>query len=217
MRVDQHPLFENPVIIPGVAMQNGLLYSGASWSFSLRSNTLDKNPHIPRTLSFCVDLYILRHGKAEVYHSGFNDAERKLTGKGKEEIALVAQWMASRGYKFDLIATSPLKRAHETAGIIAASRGNKSGITVWESLAPGGNLDDICGDINKCEDNATVLIVGHEPSCSMLISRIICGSDSAAIVMTKGGLAKIRNYSFQPRPSGELQWLLTTRQMMSMQ
>ena len=77
-------------------------------------------------LSFCVDLYILRHGKAEAGDLGLEDAERKLTGKGKEEIALIAQWMASRGIKFDLIATSPLKRARETAGIIAASRGLKN-------------------------------------------------------------------------------------------
>ena len=72
-----------------------------------------------------MDLYILRHGKAEPCDCGATDAERKLTGKGKEEIALVAQWMASRGIKFNLIATSPLKRVYETAGIIAASRGGE--------------------------------------------------------------------------------------------
>ena len=164
-----------------------------------------------------MDLYILRHGKAEPGNLGFEDAERKLTGKGKEEIALIAQWMASRGIKFDVIATSPLKRAHETAGIIAASRGLKNRITVWESLAPGGNLDDILHDISACDENATVLIVGHEPTCSMIISRIVFGHESAAIVMTKGGLAKIRNHSFQRHQSGELQWLLSAKQMISMQ
>jgi phosphohistidine phosphatase len=168
-------------------------------------------------LSFCVDLYILRHGKAEAGGLGFDDAERKLTGKGKEEIALIAQWMASRGIKFDLIATSPLKRARETAGIIAASRGLKNRITVWESLAPGGNFEDFWRDIGACDENATVLIIGHEPTCSMIISRIIFGHESAAIVMTKGGLAKIRNHSFQRHRQGELQWLLTAKQMLSMQ
>ena len=168
-------------------------------------------------LSFCVDLYILRHGKAEAGDLGLEDGERKLTGKGKEEIALIAQWMASRGIKFDLIATSPLKRARETAGIIAASRGLKNRITVWESLAPGGNFEDFWRDIGACDENATVLIIGHEPTCSMIISRIIFGHESAAIVMTKGGLAKIRNHSFQRHRQGELQWLLTAKQMLSMQ
>jgi phosphohistidine phosphatase len=168
-------------------------------------------------LSICVDLYILRHGKAEPGNLGFEDEERKLTVKGKEEIALIAQWMASRGIKFDLIATSPLKRSRETAGLIAASRGLKNRITVWESLAPGGNFEDFWRDIAECDDNATVLIISHEPTCSMIISRIIFGHESASIVMTKGGLAKIRNHSFQRHQQGELQWLLTAKQMISMQ
>jgi phosphohistidine phosphatase len=164
-----------------------------------------------------VDLYILRHGKAEPGGLGLEDAKRKLTGKGKEEIALIAQWMASRGIKFDVIATSPHKRAYETAGIIAASRGLKTKITVWESLAPGGNPDDIWHDIGTCDENDAVLIVGHEPTCTFIISRIVSGLDSASIVMTKGGLAKIRNHSFQHHRSGELQWLLTAKQMIGMQ
>jgi phosphohistidine phosphatase len=168
-------------------------------------------------LSIFVDLYILRHGKAEPGNLGVEDSGRKLTGKGREEIALIALWMASRGIKFDMIATSPLKRAQETAGIIAASRGLKNRIAIWESLAPGGNLDDILRDIGSCDENATVLIVGHEPTCSMLISRIVFGHESAAIVMTKGGLAKIRNHSVQRQQQGELQWLLSAKQMLSMQ
>ena len=50
----------------------------------------------------------------------------------------------------------------------------------------------------------------------MLIGRIISGGDSASLVLAKGGLAKIRNYSFNKRPSGDLQWLLTPKQMMGM-
>jgi hypothetical protein len=51
---------------------------------------------------------------------------------------------------------------------------------------------------------------------SMLISRIISGHDAVSLVLAKGGLAKIRNFSFDKRPSGELQWLLTPVQMMEM-
>ena len=67
-----------------------------------------------------MDLYSLRHGRAEPGDCEFKDAKRKLSNKGKEEIALVAQWMAARGYLFDVIATSPIRRASETAGIVAA-------------------------------------------------------------------------------------------------
>ena len=51
----------------------------------------------------------------------------------------------------------------------------------------------------------------------MLISRIISGNDGVSIILAKGGMAKIRNYSFNKRASGDLQWLLTPGQMMEMQ
>ncbi len=161
-----------------------------------------------------MDLFILRHGKAQQADCTTNDAERALTVRGKDEIASVAQWMVSRGYEVDVIATSPLKRARQTAEIIASFQGTTSRITVWDALAIGGDLDAICRNIGECEENGKILIVGHEPTLSMFISRIISGTDTAAIVMVKGGLAKIRNYSSQHRPLGELQWLLSPRQMM---
>lgn len=173
------------------------------------------NAHIKEERPLCVDLFILRHGKAQQADCSANDAERALTGKGRDEITSVAQWMVSRGYEFDVIATSPLKRARQTAEIIGSFQGTKSRIVVWDALAVGGDLDAICWNLGQCEENGKVLIVGHEPTLSMLISRIITGIDSAAIVMVKGGLAKIRNYSFLHRPSGELQWLLSPRQMIS--
>jgi hypothetical protein len=51
---------------------------------------------------------------------------------------------------------------------------------------------------------------------SMLISRIISGHDTVSLSLAKGGLAKIRNFSFDKRPSGDLQWLLTPGQMFEM-
>ncbi len=150
-----------------------------------------------------MDLFILRHGKAQPADCTTHDAERALTGKGRDEIASVAQWMVSRGYEFDVIATSPLKRARQTADIIASFQRTKSRIVVWDALAIGGELDAICWNLGQCEENKKVLIVGHEPTLSMLISRIISGIDTAAVVMVKGGLAKIRNYSSQHRPLGD--------------
>ena len=155
----------------------------------------------------------MRHGKAQAADSAAGDDGRALTTKGKDEIVSAAQWMESRGYTFDLIATSPKKRARQTADIVAAALGLKDRVAVWDALGASGDLDTICWNLGQCDDNKTVLIVGHEPTLSMLISRIISGTDDTAIVMAKGGLAKIRDYSFVQRPSGRLQWLLTPKQM----
>jgi phosphohistidine phosphatase len=164
-----------------------------------------------------MDLFILRHGKAAESSGGTDDAARALTGDGKDEIKKVARWMKSKKFRFDVIATSPLKRAFETAEIIARSLGQEDRLTTWDELAPGGDPGTVCYHASQYGKEATVLIIGHEPSLSMLVSRIISGNDNASIVLTKGGLAKIRNYSFKDRPSGDLQWLLGQKQIPDMQ
>jgi phosphohistidine phosphatase len=160
-----------------------------------------------------VDVYLLRHGKAEVATPGLNDSDRRLTKKGREEISAAGRWIASQELRFDLIAASPLVRAQETAAIIAETLGEKDRVVTWKVLVPGGNTDTVCRLIGKHKDVQAILLVSHEPLLSALISRIITGEDSAAIAMTKGALAKIRNFSARLSPTGELHWLMTAAQM----
>jgi phosphohistidine phosphatase len=163
-----------------------------------------------------MDLFILRHGKAGKSSDDPDDAARALTREGKDEIKQVAGWMKAQKFRFGIIATSPLERALETATVIASVLGQKDTLVTWDELAPGGDPDTVCYRAAQQGDDAMVLIVGHEPGLSLLISRIISGDLSSSIVISKGGLAKIRNYSFRTRPSGELQWLLTTKQILAM-
>ncbi|MDD1697084.1 MAG: phosphohistidine phosphatase SixA [Methanoregula sp.] len=161
----------------------------------------------------CMDLFILRHGKAEKSSDVTPDSARALTREGKEEVKKVALWMKVNNIRFDAIATSPLKRACETAKIVAAVLDQKDRLTVWEELAPGGDPDTICYHASEYNENATVLIIGHEPGLSMLISKIIGDTGDASITLSKAGLAKIQNYSFTRQPSGDLRWLLTPKHM----
>ena len=159
-----------------------------------------------------MDICILRHGKAEDASQEGGEEARRLTKKGSEEILGIGLWMAAQGLEFDLIAASPLVRAQETAAIIAGVLDYKKKPASWGVLVPGGEPDAVCHEISR-HKKSSVLLVGHEPLLSSLISRIISGNEDAGIVMTKGGLAKIRDVSFTQRPSGELHWLLTAKQM----
>jgi phosphohistidine phosphatase len=144
------------------------------------------------------------------------DADRRLTKKGREEISAAGRWMVVQELRFDLIAASPLVRTQETAAIIAESLGEKDLLVTWKALAPGGNPDTVCRLLGRHPDMRTILLVGHEPLLSALISRIIMGDENAAIVMSKGALAKIRDFSHTLSPSGELHWLVTTSLMAGM-
>ena len=160
-----------------------------------------------------VDIFILRHGKAEDAGPRGCDADRQLTKKGRDEIIAVAHWITAQGIRFDLVAASPLARAQETAALVADVLGIAEKLVTWRVLEPGGDPDAVCREIGRHPEGSSLLLVGHEPQLSSLISRIISGDTGAGIAMTKGALAKIRNYSSAVRPSGELHWLLTAKQM----
>lgn len=82
-----------------------------------------------------MDLYVLRHGKAEAFPSpGMRDADRPLTRQGRDEMQRIASWMIRNRCRFDLIATSPLKRSEESAEIIADVYHCPGDLVIWEEL-----------------------------------------------------------------------------------
>ena len=163
-----------------------------------------------------MDLFILRHGKAGQTSDKPDDSARKLTKAGRSEIRKLARWMKKKNLRFDSVATSPLARAYETALIVAKSLDLKDRLEVWDELSPGGDPDNAFYHASEAGKEASVILVGHEPGLSNLIGRIITSGETASLVIAKGGLAKIRNFSFGDKPSGELQWLLTPGQILDM-
>jgi len=159
---------------------------------------------------------VLRHGKAGEAPEDGDDAKRELTTGGRKEIRDIARWMRNEKFRFDTIATIPLIRASETAKIIARTLDRKDRLVVWEELAPEGDIDTVCYQAAQLGNDASILIVGHEPGLSALIGRITSRDGSTSIIFAKGSLARIRNFSFEGEPSGDLQWLLTSKQIQAM-
>ena len=163
-----------------------------------------------------MDLYILRHGKAGHSSGNPDDHKRPLTPAGRKEIRAIARWMESEKISFDGIASSPLVRANETARIVARTLNLEDRVVIWDDLAPGGDPDSVCYEASQSGKN-TLLAIGHEPDLSTLIGRIITRGEMASVLLTKGGLAKIRYFAFDDQhPSGSLQWLLTAKQILMM-
>ncbi len=84
-----------------------------------------------------LDIYIFRHGEAEAKGKS-GDASRRLTGGGKAEVRRVAQGLARLGAEIDVILTSPLVRAEETAAIANDVLKPPGGVRACDALAPGG-------------------------------------------------------------------------------
>lgn len=163
-----------------------------------------------------MELFILRHGKAEQRSSTIkSDSNRKLTEEGKKEIEDIANAFLSLKIKFDYVISSPLKRAKQTAEIILKKYKDIS-LIEWNELKPESKKDSLFEKLSSFKINSAILLVGHEPFLSSMIGEIISGDNGCRVVLKKGGLAKINLSSFKPKISGELLWLITPKQIKKM-
>jgi phosphohistidine phosphatase len=163
-----------------------------------------------------MDLYILRHGIAvEPGTPGYaRDAERPLTPEGERKLRQIADAMKALDLSFDLILSSPYVRARQTAEIVAAALGMRKRLELSDTLTPSGSIKKLVGLLNRMEPSPeSVLLVGHEPYLSELISCLVSGKETFAVVMKKGGLCKLTTESLKPGRCAALQWLLTPKQM----
>ena len=163
-----------------------------------------------------MNIFILRHGIAvEPGTHGFeNDADRPLIPKGERRLRSTAAAMKKLELSFDLILSSPFVRAKQTAEIVATELKLKKRIEFFEGLVPGGNPRALIHALNELKPAPeNLLLVGHEPSLSRLISLLVSGEPDAAIEMKKGGLCKLEVWELWHGQCARLAWLLTPLQM----
>lgn len=172
-------------------------------------------PHVPAH----VDLYVLRHGEAgKRLAAGSKDSERALTVAGAKEVEEIASAIARLGIKPDIIATSPLARARQTAIIVAKRlKVKKDKLQDWDELKPEGSRAKLYERLARFKPDASVMIVGHEPYLSSLVSELAFDGLKGRIAMKKAGLARVDVVSLRPRARGELRWLLTPKIMKRME
>jgi len=157
-----------------------------------------------------MEIYILRHGiAAERGSRGYkNDSDRPLTKEGEDKTRQVAKAMLSMDLRFDLILSSPFVRARRTAEIVADELQQE--VTFSEFLESGGNQLKLIAEIND-EKPQRVLLVGHEPDLTQLISVLITGNSDARIELKKGGLCKLTSEKLTFGSCATLNWLLTPK------
>ena len=160
-----------------------------------------------------MELIVMRHGEAGTRNTINHDYERSLTAEGRVEMEKMAKSLKALKINIDAIGTSPLKRARETAEIVAKVLKLTKKMEVWEELSPEGEMNELFERLAKVKEDSTVLIIGHEPYLSTLVGDLISNRTGTRIVLKKGGTAKIVINSLTPKASGELRWLLTPRQM----
>ena len=183
----------------------------------------------------------MRHGKAGRRTPSPADSSRALTAAGAREVKKTAAGLRRAGIAFAYVASSPLTRAMQTAKIAAAAaggparaRGGSGGgrkkgagsarppaVHRWDELKPEADAGAALGRIAGLPFDSSVLLVGHEPNMTTILSLLVSGGGGVgrpgaaplSINLKKGGVARLRILSTVPGVRGELRWLATPRQV----
>lgn len=135
-----------------------------------------------------IELYMVRHGLASERGTYANDDERPLTEEGIRRTRRVAKRLQELHIRVDLVLTSPLARARQTAEILQTY---KIGTQLEESasLAPGGDINIWLSWLQQWRYSSDSLaLVGHEPDLGEWAATLIWGKAHANLVVKKAGI-----------------------------
>jgi phosphohistidine phosphatase len=156
------------------------------------------------------ELYLIRHALAEDRGEAWpDDAKRPLTEEGMSRMRKAARGLARLGVSIDVVLSSPLVRARQTAEIVAATLAPRPSLVNAESLAPDGSFGAVIADLEKHVRKTRLALVGHEPAIGELAARLI--GSRHAIEFKKGAVCRIDLTAIPPSGPGELRWLMTPK------
>jgi phosphohistidine phosphatase len=155
-----------------------------------------------------MELYFLRHGEAGKKDEwDGDDAERPLNKEGVARMKREAAAMAGLDLGLELIITSPLVRARQTADIVARELGMQKSLVIDDRLAPGFGRDGLVQLLKKYASRKSLLLVGHDPDFSETIAATIGGG---RVECKKGGFARV-DIDDPATLRGTLIWLMPPR------
>jgi phosphohistidine phosphatase len=151
-----------------------------------------------------VILYFLRHGKAEAAAAGGDEA-RELTERGVAALRSAAALWRRLNLRPDVVLSSPLARARQTADLFVEAVGLRTRPLIDERLRPGAGWERLGRAMADHPTARRLMFVGHEPDLSSAVA-LLTGASS--VRMRTGGIACVEFYGVPEPATGELAWLL---------
>ncbi len=129
-------------------------------------------------------LYLVQHGEAGPKTEG---PERPLTDEGRNDVARVAAFAKSVGVEIHQIRHSGIRRAAETAAIIAEHLEPAGGVVALSGLAPKDDVARVAELLNR--ETRPLMFVGHRPFMDRLAGLLVAGDPERPVVQfEKGGI-----------------------------
>ena len=154
-------------------------------------------------------LYFVRHASAgEHFSNPKKDEKRPLDADGIDQCGFVGRALAAVNAQVDVIISSPLKRATQTASLIGNEIGYEGKLQLEPALRPEASFADFRRMLEKYARYEAVMVVGHNPSINDFLARMIAKSGCEAIIdFKKGAVARAETV----RHSATLNWFFTPR------
>lgn len=154
-------------------------------------------------------VYFLRHANAGQKRANpVQDEKRPLDKEGIEQCRFVGRLLNSMDTHVDLILSSPLKRATQSASMVANEIAYEQKIELTPALKPGAAYDAFRNLLHSLNGLEAVMVVGHNPNLSRFLSLMMTnGLSDSATEMKKGSVARVE----MGTKRSVLQWLVTPR------
>jgi phosphohistidine phosphatase len=154
-------------------------------------------------------IYFLRHASAgEPLVNPKKDEKRALDKEGIEQCGYVGRALAAIEAQVDVIISSPLKRATQTASLVGNEMGYEGKLQIEPGLRPEASFADFRKMLEKYSRLESIMVVGHNPNLSQFMGTAISESGcEASVELKKGAVARVD----MRHSSGTLQWCLTPK------
>lgn len=161
-----------------------------------------------------LELYMIRHGFAGTpVEDKAKDEARPLKPKGKDKTKEISKGLKEMDIRFDVVLSSPLLRAKQTAEIVNAYCGMHDGITITELLRPDASYQNLIKFLNKLKKADKIAIVGHEPFLGGFASFCLAKTNNSFINLKKNGVLMLQiNEVIKPKRCS-LGWVMEPRQL----
>src|SRR6267143_4642777 len=154
-----------------------------------------------------MQLYVVEHGIAVEGGEGIPDEWRPLTDKGRRRFRKTARAFGKLGRNLDLILTSPLVRAVQTAEILAGETEPEE-VAVLAELDPKFDVQAVRNAIASRAGKAeAVAIVGHAPQLSSVLAAL-SGVSQAEIDLENGTIVRVDVSTLTDGASADPRWWL---------
>src|ERR1700686_2493522 len=152
-------------------------------------------------------VYFLRHANAgQKRINPVQDEKRPLDKEGIEQCRYVGRLLNSMDTHVDLILSSPLKRATQSASMVGNEIAYEQKIELTPALRPGAAYEAFRELLHKLGGLEAVMVVGHNPNLSRFLSLLVTGGlNDSAIEMKKGSAARVE----MGAKRSALNWLVT--------